>query len=153
MSYLGLRCSNNDYTYVVLKGDVSSPSIGNKGSVPFPKGLSRAQELKWFYQEIEGLISKNKIKSIIMKRAEGNALRDKHFVERIENEAIVYLVGINNGVKNITKKVKSTIAKDFGLKGKAKYLSTSLDCSVFPTFDNENEKMKDAIRVAWSDMK
>lgn len=153
MGHLGLRCSNNDYTFVVLKGNTSCPSIIDKGSVTFPKGFSRPHELKWFYQEIEGLIVKHKIKSITIKGAEGLASRNKSFVARIENEAMVYLSGFNNGIKKISKKVKSTIAKDLGLKGKAKYLSTNLDCSVFPTFNTESPKMQEAILAAWSDIK
>jgi hypothetical protein len=153
MGHLGLRCSNNDYTFVVLKGDASCPLIADKGYVSFPKGFSRPHELKWFYQEIEGFVAKHKLKSICIKGAEGSAFRDRSFVARIENEAMVYLAGFNNGIKKISKKVKSTIAKDLGLKGKAKYLATSLNCSVFPTFDDETPKMQEAILAAWSDIK
>lgn len=152
MGHLGLRCSNNDYTFVILKGDASCPSIMDKGCVSFPKGFNRPHELKWFYQEIEGLIYKHKIRSITIKGAEGMAARDKSFVSRIENEAVVYLAGFNNGIKKISKKVKSTMAKDLGLKGKAKYLATKLDCSVFPTFNDETPKMQEAILAAWSDI-
>jgi hypothetical protein len=52
----------------------------------------------------------------------------------------------------VYRKTKPTIAKDLGLKGKGKYLDT-LDCSVFPDYDNEKEKIKEAILVAWSCIK
>lgn len=153
MSYLGIRCSNKDYSFVILKGNKSSPEIETKGHVSFPKGFSISQNLKWFLQEIEEILQKYHVVVISMKSTEALARKGNLFVARIENEAMVYLAAVNRGIKQVFKKVNSTIAKDLGLKGKGKYLKTELDCSVFPDFDKESDKLKDAILVAWSSMK
>lgn len=153
MAILGIRCSNKDYSFVILAGDSNNPTIEEKGNVRFPKGFSRSLCLKWFLQELEGILKRHDVRIIAIKGTEGLAARGKSFVERVENEAMIYLSAANLGIKNVYRKVKSTIAKDFGLKGKAKYLSTKLDCSVFPTFDNEDNKTQEAILVAWSSMK
>lgn len=150
--YLGIRCSNNDFCYVILSGSSSAPKIEKKDHISFPKRFSRQQSLKWFFQEIEGILKKYPIKVIAIKGTEGNAPRGKAFVDRIENEAMIYLAAANKDIRRVYRKVYRTIATNFGLRGKAKYLSTKLDCSVFPGFNQENNKMKNAILVAWSSM-
>jgi hypothetical protein len=72
---------------------------------------------------------------------------------RIENEAMIFLAAESFGIKQIVRKTKPTIAKDLGLKGKGKYLSTHLDTIIFPTFDKETIKLQEAILAAWSSMK
>jgi len=52
----------------------------------------------------------------------------------------------------IFKKVKSTIAKDLGLKGRGHYLRTELDTSVIPGFAGKPDKEKEAILAAWSEL-
>lgn len=153
MAYLGFRCSNKDYTYVLLKGTKRKPVIQKYDNIPFPKGFTRSVNLKWFYQEIDTLIKKHKINCIAIKGVEGLARRSSSLFERIENEAIILLVAADNGIKYVVRKVKVTIAKDLGLKGKVKYLSENLDISVFPDFEKLNTKMKEALLVAWSSMK
>jgi len=147
---LGIRCSSKDYYYVVLKGGRQQPEIVAYDHVAFPKGYTRAQELKWFFQEIDAIIEKHKIAAVSIKGPEGMARRDKSFVVRTENEAIVQLAASEKGIKLINKKVYCTIAKDLGLKGKAKYLKTDLDYSVFPEFNKMHDSLKDAILAAWS---
>ncbi|HDZ02748.1 MAG TPA: hypothetical protein ENH52_15115 [Nitrospirae bacterium] len=151
MAFLGIRCSNNDYCYVILEGTRVLPKIKNKANISFPRGFSRAQSLKWFLQEIEDLLKKYpSIKVISIKGSEPMASRGKSFTARVENEAMVFLAAANVGIKAIFKKTKPTIAKDLGLKGRGKYLSTQLDCSVIPNYDDESDKIKEAILVAWS---
>jgi phosphohistidine swiveling domain-containing protein len=152
MSYLGFRCSNKDYTYVILNGTKEQPEVLCNDTVAFPKDFSRPHELKWFLQEIEELLKKNEVNSISIKSTEVPARKGNSYDERVENEAMILLTAENFGITQVSKKVKSTIAKDLGLKGKGKYLSTKLDVSVFPNFDRETEKLKDAILVAWSSM-
>jgi hypothetical protein len=154
VAFLGIRCSNNDYSYAILNGTQHLPKIISKSSISFPKGFSRSQSLKWFLQELEELLKKHpSIRVIAIKGAEPMASRGRSFTARIENEAMVYLAAANFGIKSIFKKTKPTIAKDLGLKGKGKYLFTKLDCSVISNFDKETEKIKEAILVAWSCIK
>lgn len=153
MSFLGIRCSNNDFSYVVLSGTKEQPKIELKDSVVFPKGYSRSQSLKWFLQELEEIYKKDpNIRLIGIKGAEPMASRGKSFVARVENEAMVFFFAGKYAINPVYRKTKPTIAKDLGLKGKGKYLDT-LDCSVFPDYDNEKEKIKEAILVAWSCIK
>ena len=154
MAFLGVRCSNSDFTYAILTGEPDCPKIIDKKNILFPKNYLKHQSLKWFLQEIEDILKNNiTLKVISIKGTEPLAQKGKSFISRTEYEAIIYLAAANNGIKHIFKKVKSTIAKDLGLKGKVKYLSTKLDYSVFPNFESENDKMQEAILVAWSSMK
>ena len=151
MKKLGIRCSNIDYAYVVLEGARSSPQVVEKNMIPFPKGYSRSENLKLFYQEIKQILKRLEIDTITMKGAEALATRDKSYVARVENEAMVFLVAADHGVENVSRKIKATIAKDLGLKGKAKYIA-QLDTSVFPTYAEESTKMQEAILAAWSSL-
>ena len=153
MNCLGMRCSNNDYTFAIIGGKKKNPILIDKGTIDFPKGFSRAASLRWFFQEVEEIFKKHNINIVAIKGAEAMATRNKTFVERVENEAIIFLVAENHGIKKVRRKLKSTIAKDLGLKGKAKYLSTHLDTTIFKNFDNETAKTQEAILVAWSSIK
>ena len=75
MACLGIRCSNNDYTYVIIAGDLKSPKIEEKDAVQFPKGYTRSQSLKWFLQELEGIFARHNIKVVAIKGTEGTAAR------------------------------------------------------------------------------
>ena len=124
LTILGIRCSNKKYAYVVLKGDKNKPEIKKHDQVAFPKGFNRSKELQWFLQEITSILEKNGINAVAIKGTEGMASRGKSFVERVENEAIVQVASAIKGIKMVYRKVKPTIAKDLGLKGKAKSLET-----------------------------
>lgn len=150
MTVLGLRCSNHDYAHAILKGTRTAPNVIVTGEKAFPKNYVKPQLLKWFMQEIEDLVRNQAVTAIAMKGPEGFSARGRPFVERIEIEAIVFLLGANIGIKPVLKKVKSTIAKDLGLKGKAKYLDTKLNTSVLSGFDSYTDKVKEAILAAWS---
>jgi hypothetical protein len=86
-----------------------------------------------------------------MKRFEGHS-RGRSFEERVEYEAAVYLACARCGLTTACKKVKSTIAKDLGLKGRAHYLETLNTC-VIPSFSNYTDKEQEAVLCAWSDLK
>ncbi len=152
MRVLGLRCSNGDYVYVLLEGSKKAPEIIEKGHKIFPKGYTRAQELKWFLHEIDGLLLKHNVNIVAIKCAEPMARKGNTFVCRVENEAIVQFVAADKGIKSVPKKTNRTIAKDLGLKGIAKSLVTDLDCSIIPGFENMDSKLKEAVFVAWSSL-
>lgn len=152
MRVLGIRCSNTDYSYVVIIGTKDSPLIEKSDSVTFPKGYGRGESLKWFFQEIDAIFNEVKIDRIAIKGAEFPAKKGNAFIERIENESIVFFVGANHGVIESSRKVKSTIAKDLGLKGKGKYLQTKLDTSVIESYNSYESKLQEAILVAWSSL-
>ncbi len=149
MKVLGLRCSSKDYAFGVLGGALASPDVLDSGLVMFPKGFSRVQSVKWFLQELDSLLSKHQCDLIIIKGFEGRT-RDKSFVERVEHEAIAFLAAANHGIKMVLRKVKSTIAKDLGLKGRARYLSSTLDTSHVPNFADYPDKIQEAILAVWS---
>ncbi len=78
------------------------------------------------------------------------ATKGKAYASRVEFEAIVSLSAANIGHTNVARKVKSTIAKDLGLKGRAKSLVEDLDYSLINGLDSRNDKEFEAIVVAWS---
>lgn len=152
MKILGLRCSNNDYTYAVVEGDKEVPKILHNGHEAFPEGFTRARALKWFLQEMDDLLSKHSVSVVAIKCTEPMARKGNPFICRVENEAIIQLASAGKGIKLIPKKTNRTIAKDFGLKGVSKSLTTDLDCSVIQDFQMMDLKLKEAVLVAWSSL-
>jgi hypothetical protein len=150
MSVLGVRCSNRDFAYAVLSGTKSQPAQVDVQTLPYPKGFAKPQSLQWLLQEVDGVLNKHSIDKIVIKRFEGRT-RGGTFEERVEHEAAVILAGAIRGMKAIFKKLRSQIAKDLGQKGRPKYLA-NVDTSCFRNFDGRNDKEKEAIQAAWSEL-
>ena len=148
---LGIRCSNSEYYYVVLRGNKASPIIDGHDLVRYPDGFKKPASLKWMVEEIKDRVQEHQIQKVVMKGPEGMAVRTSGLLERVEYEASVYIACAEKGIKAVFKKVKSTIAKDLGLKGKAKYLK-SLDTSCMKGFDTLPEKGQEAALAAWSEL-
>lgn len=153
MKCIGFRCSNNDFSYAILSGKRATPKLLTSDTIVFPKGYSRQQMLKWFLQELEEISKKQELSIWAIKGAEAIATKGREFVERTENEAMILLHVANVGAEKVVRKVKSTIAKDLGLPGRATSLKTDLDTSLIPEYERAPEKIKDAILVAWSELK
>ena len=151
MNVLGVRCSNKDIAFAVLDGTKDGPRLIECRTVAYPKGYSKAQSLMWLLREIETIIGQNSIGAIVIKRDEGK-FRNRAYEDRVEHEGVVWLAGAKCGLKNVTKKVGRSIAKNIGLKGKAKYLKTQLDTSVIPEYSGLSEKSKEAVLAAWSEL-
>ena len=150
---LGIRCSNADYSLALLKGKKGAPHVVDIKSASFPKGYTRANTLRWLYQEVEDYLSKHKgISHFVAKGAEPMAQKGGAYDERVEGEAIFFLAAANNGIA-ASRKVKPTIAKDLGLAGRAKALDVDLDISVIPTFSTYSTKEQEALLAAWSELK
>jgi hypothetical protein len=150
MIALGLRCTNRGYTYSIASGTKSSPEVLGLDTVAAPKGYAKPHVLKWFFQELEDRLRAHKVAVIAIKGTEGLAPRGPTFVDRVHLEAIAFLIGGVHGIR-VVQKVKSTIAKDLGLKGKARYLKT-LDTSTLADFAGQPEVVKDALQIALSEL-
>jgi hypothetical protein len=150
MNTLGIRCSNSDYTFAILTGSKKQPQLIDIGHIPYPKGYSKPHSLKWLYAEVESLVKTHSIKKIGMKASELMRV-SKTYEDRVEHEAMVYLVAAYCNIRDVAKKRKNTLAKQLGLKGRSHYLA-QLDTSVIPKFDTFNDKEKEAVMVAWSDL-
>lgn len=150
MKTLGVRCSNTDYTFCILSWDAGSPDIETIKRVAYPTGFTEPETLKWLHQEFEAVLRAHTIDRVGIKRAETNVKRSNLLEFRIQAEAIVSLAAAQVGCGSVERKVRSTVAKDLGLKGKAKYLQTKLDTSAIPGFDEYSIKEQDAILLAWS---
>lgn len=151
MISLGIRCSNSDFTYAVLQGTKNKPHMLATNTVAMPAGFRQPQALDWLYQEIERLIAAHGVEIIVIKRSESrrrNGARDT----RLEFEGVVALAGHRSGQVPSFKKVSSTIAKDLGLKGYARYLRTRLDTSPLEGFDGYSSKSQEAVLCAWSEL-
>ena len=149
---LGLRCSNTDYHYVLLSGTKKAPVIEHKGSISYPVKVKKPASLKWMVDETRDRLRKFDITKVVIKAPEPLARRTGPLTERIEYEAAVLIACADVGIKAVFKKVKSTIAKDLGLKGKSKYLQT-LDTTPIIGFDALPEKIQEAILAAWSELR
>lgn len=150
---LGIRCSNTDYSFALLKGKKGTPQVVNTKSAPFPKGYTRPNVLRWLYQEFDDYFSKhNGISHLVVKGAEPMAQKGGAYGDRVESEAILLLAAANNGL-TACRKVKPTIAKDLGVAGRAKALEEDLDTSVIAAFNNYSTKEQEAVLAAWSELK
>ncbi len=150
MPILGVRCSNKDFAYAVLDGTKGAPQQVELKTLPFPKGFKAAQSLHWLNQEVSDLLEKHAIDKVVIKRFEGRT-RGATFETRVEHEAAVMLAAASKGMTAVFKKVKSTIAKDLGKKGRARYLAT-LDTSHFPGYADLSDKQREALQAAWSEL-
>ncbi|MHB8846291.1 MAG: hypothetical protein ACYC7L_16275 [Nitrospirota bacterium] len=153
MKCIGIRCSTNDFSYAILSGAKASPRLEASATIAFPHGYTRPQALKWFLQELENISADHMLPVWAIKGTEAIAKKGKEFVERVENEAMIILHAGNIGAESVVRKVKTTIAKDLGLPGKVSALKTDLDVSAFPEYTAAPEKIKEAILVAWSELK
>ena len=150
MKVLSIRCSNNDYTFCVISGMKESPAIEATGHVAFPAGFSDSEALKWLHQEMEELLRSHTPEKVVIKGTEPMVKRSNALEARIRNEAIISLAACQAGCAHIQKKVKATIAKDLGLKGRGKYLDTELDTSPVSGFECHTTKEQEAILAGWS---
>lgn len=150
MKTIALRCSNSDFAYVVLDGNQDSPSIEHCAKIPFPKGYAEHSLLYWFYQEISEIVKSHSPDQLVVKAAESMVKRSNSLELRMRIEGIALMVAAEVGCSNAYRKVKSTIAKDLGMKGKGKYLETKLDTSIIPNFDSYKGKEQEAILAGWS---
>jgi transposase len=148
---LGIRCSNLDFCFVVLTGTKKSPSIHFQGHIQYPKGFKKPASLKWMVAEVRDLLSKYDIERVVMKGPEPMAKKKSQLIERIEFETAVYIACAQADKKAVFKKVKSTIAKDLGLKGKASYLA-KLDTTVLDGFGGLSDKGQEAALAAWTEL-
>jgi hypothetical protein len=153
MIVLGIRCSSKDFSFSVVTGSQADPNLIESGTIKFPSGYNDSERIKWFYQENEGLIEKHGIKGIGIKGVEPMAMKGKIYGERMQIEGILFLLAAEKGIKYIKRKVKSTIAKDFGLKGKGKYIATLVDFSKIPGYYKKNANIQESIQVALSMIK
>jgi Holliday junction resolvasome RuvABC endonuclease subunit len=153
MIILGIRCSSKDFTFSIISGKQESPNFIEEGTIKFPTGHNDSEKLNWFYQEIGGLIAKHSIGGIGIKGVEPMAMKGKSYGMRMQTEGMIYLQAAQKGIKYIKTKVKSTIAKDFGFKGKGKYLSTKVDYSKIENFDKKSQNTQESIQVALSMLK
>jgi len=152
MKVLGIRCSNSDYAYCIISGIRMAPAVEATRRVSLPEGYNEAESLKWLRQEMQNIFGSHRFDQVGIKKAETNARRTNALDARIRNEAIVSLVAAESGCLRVAWKVKSTIAKDLGLKGKGKYLESRLDTSPIIGFDAYPREIKEAVLVGWSCM-
>ena len=152
MKVLGVRCSNKDFTYVIMSGSKEQPKINSSDTNAYPRNYTKPRALLWFVQEIEQIISRHNVKKIVIKGFEGRT-RGKSYGERVEYESAIFIAAAKNGLNAVFRKIRCTIAKDLGFKGRAHYLQTSLDTSVIAGYSQKKDKEKDAILAAWSELR
>ena len=150
MSILGIRCSSKDFSYCIVNGKQESATLADTGTISFPKGYTESETQKWLSQEIEGIIKKYNVHGIGIKGVEPMGMKGKAYGARMEKEGIFFLQAALCGVKYIKRKVKSTIAKDLGIKGKGKYLETKADFTKIVGYEKANKNTQESIQVAIS---
>jgi hypothetical protein len=136
----------------VLSGTVDSPTLLEVATVPFPADYSQPEKLKWLLDEFQALNKKHNVTSWAIKGAEPMAAKGRSYAVRVEMEAIVSLSAAMTGSDTVVRKVKPTIAKDLGLKGRAKSLLEDLDYTKINDLKQKSEKEFEAIVVAWSSL-
>lgn len=106
--------------------------------------------LTWSDKTIKTLINQHSPNAVAVKAAEQMVKRSGALETRIRIEGISLMSAAEAGCDTACRKVKATIAKDLGMKGKGKYLETQLDTSCITDFDTYNAKQQEAILVWWS---
>lgn len=148
---LGIRCSNKDYSYVVLAGPRDAPEMLEKGGAAVPAGYGRSEVVHWMVQEVGAILDRLHPQIVSMRASESMSAKTT-LLERIELETAVYAAAGARGLKAVFKKRRATIAKNLGLKGRAKALDEDLDTSVLKGYDGLPDKAKEAALAAWSDL-
>lgn len=150
MKIVALRCSNKDFACAVIDGTQEDPVLASCDLTAFPKGYEEHSLLYWFYQEIAGILNTHNPEGLAVKGAETMVKRSASLELRIRVEGIALMAASEAGCAVACRKVKSTIAKDLGMKGKGKYLETKFDTTAIPDFDSYSAKHQEAILVGWS---
>lgn len=150
MIILGLRCSPSEFSFSVMEGTLKSHMLVATGRIKYPTGYNHCELLRWLHNEIGGLIGKYQVNGIGVKGTEAMGMKGKSYGERMELEAMIFLQAIQHGIKYAKRKVKSTIAKDIGLKGKGKYLTDGFDYFSIDNFSKMSQHLQEATQVALS---
>jgi hypothetical protein len=148
---MGIRCSNTDYSYVLISGRKEAPVLGEHESVHYPEGFKRHASLKWMVDEIRDKARRHGVDCVVIKGTEPAARPNAELFQRVEYEAAVLIACAEVGLKAVFKKVKSTIAKDLGMKGRPRYLAT-FDTSPLMGYDDLPSKGQEAALAAWSEL-
>jgi hypothetical protein len=152
MKVMGIRCSNTDYSYCILSGSRDIPVVDATCQVSFPAGYSEVEILRWLHHEMQAIFKAYCCCAVGVKKVEATVKRSNAIDFRIQSEAIVGLAAAEAGCLDVRRKVKASIAKDLGLKGRGKYLETRLDTSPISKFAEYPTKVQEAILIAWSCM-
>jgi len=76
-----------------MKGRKQASQLQNVKSASFPKGYTRPNSLRWFFQEIEDYFAKHTgIAECIIKGAEPMAQKGSTYSERVEHESMILLL-------------------------------------------------------------
>jgi len=99
-------------------------------------------------REIEALLKANEVGLVIIRQFEGRA-KGTAYEDRVEAEAAVAIAAGNAGIRTVHKKRQGSLAKDLGLKGRARYLKT-MDKSQLAGYVDMADKLQEAALCAWS---
>jgi hypothetical protein len=147
---LSIRSSNTDFACAVIEGTQEAPKLILCELTSFPKGYEEHSLLHWFYQEIAGKLSDHNPAFLAVKAAEPSVRRSNSLELRIRIEGVALMAAGEKGCEHACRKVKSTISKDLGMKGRAKYLETEFDPSALAEFGSLSAKEKEAVLAGWS---
>lgn len=148
--FLGIRCSNTDFAYAILSGTRLSPKVVSAKCTTFPKSYNESATICWLRLEIKDIIGKSPISKACLKKSEATRNTNSLQLRLLCEGAIISAIRESMDIP-ISRKVQTTLAKDLGAKGKAKYLK-GLDYSVFSDWDNYSDKVRESILAAWSCM-
>src|SRR6266576_6506876 len=115
---LGVCCSTNCFSYVIIDDSQDPPRIKKKEALSVPK--SGPQGLVWMRKEIQEITTKHKVKRLAYKRCE-TIRRPKD--ERTWLEGVMMEADFSVGVQDIRGFLKRQIASAVAFKGKARYVA------------------------------
>ena len=148
---IGLRFTNKGFAFAILEGTRTSPEFIASLETQCPKAFKACETAKWVKHELDSIFAKYKPNYVCIKSFEGRA-KGTAYEERVRLEGVGHYCASQLGLKDLARKRKSTIAKDLGLKGRARYLAT-FDTSPIAEFDDLSSLVQEAVLVAWSDLK
>ncbi len=148
---VGFRFTNKGFAFAVVEGTRSAPNLVDSATIQCPKAFKPCEIAKWTKHELDAILKKYAPNFVCIKSFEGRS-KGTAYEERVRLEGIAHFCASDLGLKDLGRKRKSTIAKDLGLKGRARYLDT-LDTSPIDKFPELDLLVKEAVLVAWSDLK
>lgn len=149
MISLGFRFTNREFTYIGIEGSFSNPTLLFAHTIKLPKDFSRPMALDWLHKELTSIISKHRIATISIKGMEPFANKNSlASVNRIENEALAFLVAAQKGIESVERIIDTNVAAKLRLEKKNKRTQAYEICQ--EKFEREmDDNTKDAVLAAW----
>jgi Holliday junction resolvasome RuvABC endonuclease subunit len=150
VGYIGLRCWPDQFTYVVLRGTVSTPIPFTSGTVTIPADSDRPAFLNWISTEVRTIIKRHAPIRCSYKAIEPSARKNSALLRRSQVEGVVQAVVHELGCTHIDSYTKQQIKARIGFAGSAKDVAEALDSTSLQEFSGTD--YEESALAAWASL-